>query len=196
MMSASSPQLSRPPPFVIVVTGAQGVGKSTFCKKLHSIFLERHGSASTVLIDGLGDKIRAAGYGVGKAADAQSVAAVFSEHLRRERAIASDIAIVDRCAIDALAYVRALGVNTATEASMYAEVARLMSKAWHMVVNLQLSDTFMNNSAAHEGPALRRQISLAVPAIIEELALTAYNIDAAEPDSADRIFAAVSTALR
>jgi thymidylate kinase len=184
------------PPFVIAITGAQGVGKSTFCKKLHSTIRDRQGPGSTLLIDGLGEKIRAAGFAVGKTADTQSVAAVFSEHLRRERTIASDIAILDRCAIDALAYVRTLGVDTATEAAMYAEVARLMSRRWNMVVNLQLSDTFLNNSAAHEDTDLRRRVSFAVSAIIAELGLTAHSIDAAAPNSLDRIVAAVSAAVR
>jgi nucleoside-triphosphatase THEP1 len=180
-------------PLVIVVTGAQGVGKSTFCKKLHSAILnDRGGSVS--LVEGLGEKIKAAGFAVGKTADTQGVAAVFAEHLRRERLLDGNVAILDRCAIDALAYVRTLGVNTVTEAGMYAELTRLMSTRWDMVVHLQLSKTFINNSAAHEDAELRQQISIAIPAIIHEFGLQSYAIDAAANDSIDRIVKAVAAA--
>jgi predicted ATPase len=178
-------------PVVVAVTGAQGVGKSTFCRNLYLTLCDLYGVASTSLIDGLGDKIKAAGFAVGKTADSESVAAIFSEHLRRERTITSDIAILDRCAIDALAYVRTLGVNTPIEAEMYAEVARAMSRGWTSVVHLQLSNTFLSSSATHEDAELRFRISQAVPAIIEELGLAALSVDAAASDSLDRVVKAV-----
>jgi predicted ATPase len=183
-------------PSVVAVTGAQGVGKSTFCQKLHSMLCDRHGTGSTLLIDGLGNKIKAAGFAVGKSADTQSIAAIFSEHLRREQAIVSSIAILDRCAIDALAYVRVLRVNTAIEAAMYAEITRMMARGWSTVVHLRLSDTFLNTSALHEDADIRRRISHTVPEIINELGLTAHSIDAAASDSLDRIIEAVSAAAR
>jgi predicted ATPase len=192
--TASASGLSHP--LVIAVTGAQGVGKSTFCRKLHSMLCDRYGVGNTSLIDGLGNKVKAAGFAVGKTADSQSIAAIFSEHLRRERTIVSDIAILDRCAIDALAYVRVLGVSTAIEAAMYAELTRMMSRGWNMVVHLQLADAFLNTSAVHEGTDIRRLISHTVPEIIHELGLAAYSIDAAASDSLDRINEAVSAAAR
>ena len=65
-----------------------------------------------------------------------------------------------------------------------------------MVVHLRFSDAFLNNSAVHEDSGLRHRIAYAVPAIIEELGLIAHTIDAAAPDSLDRVLAAVSAALR
>lgn len=174
-------------PFVIVITGAQGVGKSTFCRSLYEVLRGRYGDRRVALIDGLGDKIRASGYAVGSGADAGGVAAIFREHLRREREIEVDIAILDRCAIDALAYVRVLNANTIIEKALYEEVTRTMSKRWNAIVRLELSETFAEKCAAHEDPEFRTRIDQQVSAVIKEFDLPACFVDAADAAAVARI---------
>jgi predicted ATPase len=173
------------------VTGAQGVGKSTFCTKLTAV-LTGQTTENVALVDGLGAQIRALGYKVGIGADTQSVAAVFGAHMFRERTAPAGLVILDRCAIDALAYVRSLDVNTDIERMMYEEIARRMSERLALVVHLQMSATFADGHAAHESLILRHRIASAVPEIIREFAVPSISIDAADPESVNKV---VSLAL-
>jgi predicted ATPase len=174
----------------IGVTGAQGVGKSTFCAKLRSVLAER-ANANVALADGLGEQIRALGFQVGSGADAQSVAAVFGAHMLRERNAPAGLFILDRCAIDALAYVRSLGVNTAIEKKMYEEIARSMAERLALTVHLEMSATFAQGHAAHETLLLRGRVAEAVPEIIREFDIPTISVDAAALDSVDEVAAAV-----
>ncbi len=89
--------------FLIGVTGAQGVGKSTFCQALRNRLAEE---GPVILLDGLGDRLKLAGVPLGRHSDAATIAAVFAAHLDRETEAGPGLAILDRCLVDALAYPR------------------------------------------------------------------------------------------
>ena len=170
----------------IGVTGAQGVGKSTFCMKLRNELVTRT-SKDVALMDGLGAQIRALGFRVGSGSDTQSVAAVFAAHMLRERTAPAGFVILDRCAIDALAYVRSLDLNTDVERMMYEEIARCMVGGLTLAVHLQMSATFASGHAAHETLFLRGRIADAILKIIGEFAVPSMSIDAAAPDCVNEV---------
>lgn len=175
-------------PVFIAVTGAQGVGKSTLCKKLQEALAARTGHDVT-LLDSLGNRIRAAGFKVGSAATPDSVSAIFDAHEERQNSAPNGYVILDRCGVDALAYVRHLGVNSEQEIGSYEERAKKMIGIIHLAVHLKTSETFADGGS-HETPILRQNIGEEIPRIIAELKVRAISVDAASLDCLDTVVSA------
>jgi hypothetical protein len=174
------PDLTR---FVVAVTGAQGVGKSTFCghllKRLHEF-----GRRDTTLLDGLGDRIEALGIPLGSISTPQTVAALFTAHLEREASIKSGLIMLDRCVVDALAYTRALRINSEVEMRLYEQIANLAANRLNFVIHLGLSPFFVGKGGAHETPALRLKVAENIPIILADLKLSYLDLDAAMENAA------------
>lgn len=166
----------------VAVTGAQGVGKSTFCREIAAV-LRKDQSIDTSLLCGLGDTIRAKGVPLGAASNSDTIFAIFHEHLRREREAAADVVLLDRCIVDALAYTRVLGLTSVCENLLLEEIAQLAAKRLTLVIELQLSHAFAVTAATHENPAMRNAVSTTIPSIISELGVPSISLDASKQDA-------------
>lgn len=166
---------------LVGVTGAQGVGKSSFCRKLVNALQESGVNVS--LLEGLGDSVRSLGIPVGSDSTSDSIAAIFASHLRREREAACNLNILDRCVVDALAYVRILKKTSPVQERMYEELSKSMARSLDLVIHLQLSTTFESTSANHETTSDRTAIARELPSVIRDLGLASLDIDAADRDA-------------
>lgn len=162
------------------VTGGQGVGKSTFADGLRSWLVDAR-RANVTLVGGLGDSLRASGVPFGSAADARSVAAIYSAHLERELALPEGIVILDRCCVDALCYVRALGVTDPSLDALYGMVSRTMARRLALAIHLEMTGIFSATVARHETPELRRAVADNVGRVIAELGVEALTFEASRP---------------
>lgn len=176
-------------PIFIAVTGAQGVGKSTFCTRLKAL-LDKQGLQPTLLA-GLGAALTAQGYVMGNKADERAVAAVVQEHLRREREAPNGIVLLDRCLVDMLAYKRTLDVTPSPLSEVYEEIVRAVAPRLKLVVFLEMGDCFKISDASHEDARFRERIDTEIQAVIGELGLPTLSLDASMPDSLARATAAI-----
>lgn len=174
----------------VAVTGAQGVGKSTFCNALRDA-LAAQGHRVTLLA-GLGAALSAQGFVMGKMADERAVAAVAREHLRREREAPEGIVILDRCLIDMLAYVRTLGVTPPPLSDVYEELVKAVTPRLKLLVFLEKSEAFEVSSAQHEDVVFRDRIDREIQAVLSELPLQILSLDAADSRSLSRAITAVN----
>jgi thymidylate kinase len=174
----------------VAVTGAQGVGKSTFCNALRDALAEQ--GYRVTLLAGLGAALSAQGFVMGKKADERAVAAVVREHLRREREAPEGIVILDRCLIDMLAYVRTLGVTPPPLSDVYDELVKALAPRLNIVVLLEKSETFKMSSAQHEDVVFRDKIDREIQTVLSELSLHVLSLDAADSNSLERAIIAVS----
>ena len=168
---------------LIAVTGAQGVGKSTFCRALKSSL--QSSVREVVLFDGLGDQLKSKGVPLGRDSNAQTIAAVFGAHLERERrALACEaIVILDRCQVDALAYTRVLSVNTEVERELYNELAMRCLRSLNAIVELKLEAPFDVGFAEHETEAIRRGVAAEIACILDSLELPRIRLNAEDADA-------------
>lgn len=164
---------------LVAVTGAQGVGKSTFCEKLAAATAKAV-NAPVTLLDGLGDQMRAQGLTVGSSATEEVVAAIFAAHMSRERQSPPGVVILDRCAVDASAYVNALENLSPSHKAMYQEVTLMMSKRLSYVVHLEMTGIFLPIKVNHETEAFRNAVARSLPGIIESFQLNSDSFYAAD----------------
>ena len=177
--------LGQQKPLLIGVTGAQGVGKSTFCKNL--LVSLRASTESVELLEGLGARVAAMGFPLGSASTPASILAVFAAHLERESTASKGLVLLDRCVVDALAYTRALGISSEVERRVLEQVCVLSAERLSLVVHLELSSFFQTTSAAHESAELRDRVSTHIPLILTELRVRSVDVDAARPGSVDLV---------
>lgn len=167
----------------IGITGAQGVGKSTFCEKLATA-LRQHMAAPISILPSIGEGLRRQGISYGSAATAESVLAIYAAHLERGReAPAGGIQLLDRCAVDALCYTRALGLNSAAEVRLLTEVSHAMAAELDFVVHLTMDGIFADSTASHETPELRRSVALEFEKALADLSRPHCSLYAAAPDA-------------
>jgi len=143
------------------------------------------------LLEGLGDRVRSAGYDVGSRSTASTVRAVFEAHAGRQKILPAGYVIADRCAIDAIAYVRHLGLLTRGETAGYEDQARALIAPISLIVHLVTSPSF-KVGASHETPELRSAIGDEIPIIIGGYSIPTISIDAAAPDSVENTLSAIS----
>lgn len=178
-------------PFVVAVTGAQGVGKSTFCQSLTDE-LKKRGLTNACLLDGLGDRLRKMGVPLGIGSTPETIAAVFSAHLARESTIVTGPAVLDRCVVDALAYARRLSLSGSVFMSLYEGVAALSARRYGLIIELELSSFFRDReAAAHETTDLRRSIASEITLVLNTLGRPVLRIDAFGKAAVDRAASAI-----
>ncbi len=182
-------------PVFVAVTGAQGVGKSTFCRRLVDELRDKH-LINLSLQSGLGDSVRAKGVPVGASSTSETIFAIFHEHLRRERMADALLVVLDRCIVDALAYTRVLNLTTAEQLLALEEIACLAATRLDLVIELQISAAFANTTATHETPEMRAEVALKIPAIIAELGLRSIVLDASQPTAIEAAVAEITKRVR
>lgn len=168
-------------PILVGVTGAQGVGKSTFCRNLVEA-LRREELGEIHLASGLGDAVRAREISIGRHSSSETIAVFYTEHLRRERE-ATGITVLDRCAVDALAYTRALGVTDSVQLALYEEISALMISKLSVVVELEVGGPFSDSHAPHESPELRSKIAREISGLLSASTFPHLRTIASEPSA-------------
>lgn len=176
------PKISDRRQIFVAVTGAQGVGKSTFCERLRSLIADSFGEP-VVLLAGLGEQIRKQGLTVGANANDEAVAAIYAAHMSRERTAPNGIVILDRCAVDASAYIRALTHLPEAHRMMYHETSFLMSRRLSYVVHLAMTGIFEAIRVNHETEDFRKEVAREIPLIIQEYDLLGDELYAADEQS-------------
>jgi hypothetical protein len=178
---------------LVAVTGAQGVGKTQFCERLVDRLSEIE--IAVTHLKGLGDAVRDKGIPVGSDATTDSVAAVYTSHLERERTAVGDVILLERCGIDALAYVRSLAVNTPLEIELYEEISRNLGDTLDLAIHLRLEGIFADKGKPHESPELRARVAEMIPSILAEFRISTLSLCATETDAIDRSVEAICKAI-
>lgn len=167
---------------LIGITGAQGVGKSTFAADILKE-LEGAGTSPICLMAGLGERMADLGIPLGSQATATTIPAVYAAHLERELAAPRGITILDRCVVDALAYTRCLGVLGATDLRLYEAVSAVAARSLSLVIHLQLSPYFEPKGGSHESPDLRQRVAQELNDILEQISSPVISLDASNPSA-------------
>lgn len=170
--------------FLIGVTGAQGVGKSTFCRNLVAA-LRSADLGRAELLDGIRASIQAMGVPFGSASTAETIFAVWTAHLERESSASDALVVLDRCCIDALAYTRVLNVSSDLELRLFNQVALLASDRLDLVIHLRLSPFFEDKGAAHETAELRAAVAREIAIVLDCARPQHLELDASSPDAID-----------
>lgn len=176
----------------VAVTGAQGVGKSTFCRalvgRLRSLFSE-----PVPLFDDLGARVTAMNVPFGSSSTPETIAAVWTTHLEREADAPDGLVLLDRCVVDALAYTRMLRLGTELDRKLFESVGLLASARLGLVIHLNLSDFFKDRGAPHETPQLRYGVASQIGMILTDWDLPRIELDAAAPTAIEDAAMAVAT---
>lgn len=141
------------------VTGAQGVGKSTFAANLR-MQLEQLIDVPIYLIDGLGEKLKNKNIPFGSAATPDSIAAAYSIHIQRELDAPSGIIVLDRCIIDAIAYVRSLRVTSSQQTELFEVITRCRAADLDLLVHLQMTHPSHSQQQTTKAPNSERKLEL------------------------------------
>lgn len=179
--------------FFVAVTGAQGVGKSTFCRALVGR-LRDTSSEAVPLLDDLGVRVAAMNVPLGSSSTPETIAAVWTTHLEREADAPEGLVLLDRCVVDALAYTRMLRLGTELDRRLLESVGLLASARLRLVIHLRLSNFFRDRGAPHETPQLRHDVAAQIGKILTDWDLPCVELDAAAPTAIDDAVAAVSSA--
>lgn len=181
--------------FFVAITGAQGVGKSTFSRELASILRTTLGE-DVLLLDDLGATVAAMGVPLGSSSTTQTISAVWTTHLEREDGAPGRLVLLDRCVVDALAYTRVLDLGTDLDQRLFEAVARLSSSRLSLVIHLQLSDFFADRGASHETPQHRQAVARQIIRILADWHVPKVEVDAAAEDAVEMAAQAVLAAYR
>jgi len=181
--------------FVVAITGAQGVGKSTFCRELASTLRTTLGE-DVPLLDDLGATVAAMGVPLGSSSTTQTISAVWTTHLEREDGAPGGLVLLDRCVVDALAYTRVLDLGTELDRRLLEAVGRLASSRLGVVIHLRLSDFFADRGASHETPQHRQAVARQIICILAEWNTPQVEVDAATKGAVEKAAQAVLAAYR
>lgn len=181
--------------FIVAITGAQGVGKSTFCRELASTLRTMLGE-DVLLLDDLGATVSAMGVPLGSSSTKQTISAVWTTHLEREDRAPGGMVILDRCVVDALAYTRVLDLGTDLDRRLLEAVGRLASNRLSFVIHLTLSGFFADRGASHETPHHRQAVAQQIIHILADWPVPQVDVDAAEPGAVVRVAQIVIAAYR
>lgn len=169
-------------PFKLAITGAHSTGKSTFLDELaarltsHRLRVGRVGQ--------LAKRARAVGFPILADHTIDSTLWIMAEGLRMEAelSLSSDVILVDRPPLDALAYLRAaLEVSGRTvqdgRLARLHDLARASTSDYGMVVLTVLNPTIRLGDGRDRDPALRAAADQHVAALTADLAPAALRLD-------------------
>lgn len=131
------------------------------------------------------------GIPVGSGSTPETIFAIWACHLEREEAMTGDLAILDRCVVDALAYTRVLGLNSEVELRVLEQTAKLAARRLDLIIHLKLTDFFSDKGADHETPNLRRRIAEEIKIVMSELSPALIDLDASDGGALDAALRAV-----
>jgi predicted ATPase len=179
------------PKFRVAVTGAQGVGKTTLARDLFAICRARTG-VSCEFLQGIGHRVKEAGYPLGPAATSGTIYAFAAEHLKRERTCQAELVIQDRCLIDLLAYVRVLGLLEEPASWMLKEATLTSLETIDLILFVPICDVLRNAGTAVETPEFRARIDAAIPTIARELGVQIVTVEGEPAERAAKAFSLVA----
>lgn len=177
--------------FLIGVTGAQGVGKSTFSKRLTELMTYDSSAPVRLIPSTLSAEMARLGFTFGSFASSESVLAIYSYHLKRGRECAPGVSVLDRCVVDALAYVRCLKVTSNIETALLEDVSRLLFESLDFVVHLEMSGIFKISDATHENQQLREDVSRSIIQILSERHIPYITVDASDTNALKKVREAI-----
>ena len=180
--------------FIVAITGAQGVGKSTFCAKLLTA-LDTAGLGSFRLIDDLRNRLELTGVPFGSGSTPETIHAVWVVHLERQVVSGNERTLLDRCVVDALAYTRVLAVSSDLEQRLFEQIGRLALSRLNLIIHLRLSDFFADKGKPHETPQHRHLVAKEIALILDGWHGAVLTLDADNPSAVERAVAAVRAAL-
>lgn len=180
--------------FVAAVTGAQGVGKSTFCANFLAA-LDAAGLGGFRLVDDLRSRLELTGVPFGSGSTPETIHAVWVVHLERQADAGDERILLDRCVVDALAYTRVLAVSSDLERRLFEQIGRLALPGLDLIIHLRLSDFFADKGKPHETPEHRRLVAEEIALILDAWREPVLTLDADDPSSVDRAVTAVRAAL-
>lgn len=181
--------------FFVAITGAQGVGKSTFCRELAST-LRTMLDEDVPLLDDLGATVAAMGVPLGSSSTTQTISAVWTTHLEREDGAPNGLVLLDRCVVDALAYTRVLELGTDVDRRLLESVGRLAISRLNFVIHLRLSDFFADRGASHETPQHRQAVAREIIRILADWKVPQVEFDAATQGAVESAAKTVLVAYR
>lgn len=170
------------------------MGKSTFCERLLGCLNCRTNLPATVM-RGLGMELKKRGIPYGSAATPDGIAAAYSIHIRRELDAPTGIVILDRCIVDALAYVRSLALTSPLQTALYEDVSFARAQSLRLVIHLEMTGRFLTTTATHEAAELRTQVAREIPPILVQLNLRHLSLNAAEDNAVERAASAILALL-
>lgn len=179
------------PRFRVAITGAQGVGKTTLARDLFAICHDRT-RISCELLQGIGQRVKGAGYPLGQAATSDTIYAFAAEHLRRERTCQSELVIQDRCMIDLLAYVQVLGLLEEPALRMLKEATLFSLAAIDLILYVPMFEALRSAGTGVETPEFRAKIDAVIPEVARELGAQITTVEGELAERAANAFNKVS----
>ena len=139
--------------------------------------------------------MRAMGITVGSGSTPNTIFAIWASHLEREDALTGDLAVIDRCVVDAMAYTRVLSLNSDLELRLFEQIAKLAVRRLDLVIHLEFTDFFTDKGADHETPVLRRQIANEIKVVMAELSPPRIDLDASDSGALDAAIRAIQSII-
>jgi predicted ATPase len=148
-------------PYRILLTGAQGTGKSTLTRAIAASFAHE-GIKGVCAFAGLGARVAQAGHRTGARAGAETVRMFADLHREREATAAGSILIFDRCLLDALAYAHVLQCLPADELESLQIAAVESGRRAAQFLWLRVTQDYPVTGPDDESPEFRRAIDAAI----------------------------------
>jgi len=175
----------------IAVTGAQGSGKSTLARSLRDALADAYGNCA--LLDGIGARIRAEGFPLGRLATWETICAFASNHLERERGVLSRFAVQDRCMLDLVAY--SVAVAMPSVLIRFVEESAFASLRDVPVLYVPLNRDLPPSESHDEDDAFRRLVDREIVSGAKRLDLRLISVDGPLESRATNALAAVRAVL-
>lgn len=148
-------------PLRVAITGAQGTGKSTFGRALHTWMCQRLDPAA-VFLTNLAQTVLARESGAGQRPPGALVRAFIRAHLEREARLDAPLAVLDRCLLDAAAYARVLDCLSVEEWGSLRQAMSDSMACIAAVLVVPITTDYPALAATDETPEFRRQIHEAI----------------------------------
>jgi hypothetical protein len=146
------------------------------------------------LLQGIGQRVKDAGYPLGLAADQGSIFAFAAEHLRRERTCIAELTIQDRCLLDLLAYVRVLDLLDQAALNLLREIALTSFSNIDLVFYVPICDAIRNTHTIVETAEFRARIDAAIPIVAGELGIRIASVEGEPAERAEQAYSLLALA--
>jgi len=149
----------------ILLTGAQGTGKSTLAKAIRARF-RAEGNADIADHESVGPALLAQGHATGSRADADTVRLFARLHWDREAHAVGAVAVLDRCLLDTLAYALVLDCLGAVELARLQQAALMSSRRAERLLWCRIASDYPVQGPHDESPAFRREIDATIGRLV------------------------------
>jgi predicted ATPase len=149
----------------ILLTGAQGTGKSTLARAI-SARLRAEGTDGLASLDSAGGAVSAQGHTTGGRAGADTVRLFARLHQAREAEGHFAVGVFDRCLLDTLAYALVLDCLDAAELQRLQAAALASSRRADQLLWCRIACDYPAQGPQDETPAFRREIDAAIARVV------------------------------